>query len=271
MENQQWDLLWQKIGKLRQLVYSCRTRQVSQKVILDFCSETIRHYFRNVRASLMAFGVDTTSLDDNMQTLINLTAKKTTTSAYKSAIKDILAIKPAMQMRIEMNTGEHTAYKTTTPIINDYESKIISTLQRISPVAALSYQQSMFDIIDTKRMSFKGTAAELRETVRGVLDQLAPDNAVATSPGFKLEPQTDKPTMKQKTKFILKSRGMPSGAMDTSTDSVALIEELTGKLARSTYNRGSITAHTSGELAELKQLKMYVDTILCELLEIHKS
>jgi hypothetical protein len=48
-----------------------------------------------------------------------------------------------------------------------------------------------------------------------------------------------------------------------------MVDELGAAIARSTYTRGSMSAHGVGSSQEVRQLKMYVDAVLAELLEIH--
>lgn len=50
-----------------------------------------------------------------------------------------------------------------------------------------------------------------------------------------------------------------------------LIEELTASLTRSVYVRGSISMHVTSPAEEVRQLKLYVDGVLGELLEIHRQ
>ena len=55
-------------------------------------------------------------------------------------------------------------------------------------------------------MSYRGTANEIRETLRETLSYLAPDSEVEKQKNFKLEKGHNKPTQKQKVHFILKQR-----------------------------------------------------------------
>jgi hypothetical protein len=129
----------------------------------------------------------------------------------------------------------------------------------------------MLDLADPERVSFRGTAAEMREVFREVLDHLAPDTDVMSKPEFRLEQDCTRPTTKQKVLFILVSRGKPKGALRAPEDTASLIENILGSLARSTYERASLSTHVSFPREEVLQLKMYVDTMLCELLEIHHA
>jgi hypothetical protein len=109
----------------------------------------------------------------------------------------------------------------------------------------------------------------LREALRETLDRLAPDKEVMAAPGFKLEPDRTKPTQKQKVRYILRSREVPETARKAPEATVLMIEELTGSLARASYERSSISAHIASTEQEVRQMKMYVDTVLAELLQVH--
>lgn len=97
---------------------------------------------------------------------------------------------------------------------------------------------------------------------------LAPDDDVAKEPGFKLEKDAHRPTMKQKVRFILKIRGTPSGAMATPENAVQGIEEILGGLTRSVYNRSSISTHTATDKKEVIRVHVWVRLVLCDLLEV---
>ena len=47
------------------------------------------------------------------------------------------------------------------------------------------------------------------------------------------------------------------------------IESATATLARSTYDRSSLSTHVATSKAEVQQIKLYVDSVLAELLQIH--
>lgn len=139
------------------------------------------------------------------------------------------------------------------------------------PSAANSYRQVLSDIEEPGRLSYRGTAAELRETVREVLDHLAPDADVMASPGFKLEPNQRGPTMKQKVRFILRARKSGDSARQTAEDAVRHVDENVASLGRSVYTRGSVDVHTSRPREEVMNFKMYADAVLAEMLQIHKT
>src|SRR5690606_15137466 len=107
--------------------------------------------------------------------------------------------------------------------------------------------------------------------LREVLDHLAPDADVIKSDGFKLEKNTQRPTMKQKARFILKARGASKNALSSPQDAVQRIEDSAASLARSIYTRSSISTHAATSKGEVMTMKMYIDTVLSELLQVHGS
>lgn len=151
------------------------------------------------------------------------------------------------------------------------EAQILKALHAILPSAAASYEQAVLDLRDESRKSMRGTAVELREALREVLDHLAPASEVSKMPGFTLESDQTRPTMRQKARFILRSRGSPEGAAKSPEDAVSVVDELVASLVRSVYQSGSLMTHVASARARTRQLRMYVDTVLAELLEIHEE
>jgi hypothetical protein len=86
------------------------------------------------------------------------------------------------------------------------EKLILHTPESLVPSAALSYRQGLLDLVGVQRVSYHGTAAEFRESLRETLDHLAPDLKVVAQPWYKPEEGQKKPTMKQKARYILDLR-----------------------------------------------------------------
>jgi len=149
------------------------------------------------------------------------------------------------------------------------ERRIIDTLSKILPAAAASYEQCLTDLGGPTRRSYRGVAHEMREALRETLDYLAPDSEVMAETGFTLEKGTTRPTQRQKALHILTKRRLSREAMRAPELAVSMVDELGAAITRSTYRRGSISAHGAGSSQEVRQLKMYVDAVLAELLEIH--
>lgn len=145
---------------------------------------------------------------------------------------------------------------------------IIDTLKDVCTSAAAAYSQALEDLGADKRESWRGPATDLRESLRETLDQMAPDDEVMKSPGFKLEKGALRPTMKQKVRYILKRRGMASGAMAAPETAVEGIEDIVGGLTRSVYTRSNISTHTPTDRSEVVRLHAWVRLVFCDLLEV---
>jgi hypothetical protein len=140
---------------------------------------------------------------------------------------------------------------------------------RISPGAADSYGQALLDLADPRRRSYRGVAHELREVLRETLNYLAPDAEVMAAPGFKLEPETKRPTQRQKAEHVFRKRKLSKEEIAAPGLAITLAEELSATITRTAYTKGAKNAHISTSAAEVRQLKMWIDAVLGELLEIH--
>jgi hypothetical protein len=245
-------------------VNSRKSRATAKQIVQD--------YFRKVRPELVDLQLDTAALDQTMQHLLHLSNGRNRRTSYLRIIREIARTQHELEAQRELRLGElAVAESREAQIIHGTDAQIFDTLSKLLPSSALSYKQVVTDLSAEGRVSFRGTALELRETLREVLDHLAPDQAVIHADDFKLEKGRSTPTMKQKVRFILRSRGMPKNAAKAPEHAVSLMEERTASFARSTYERGSISTHAATTKQEVQQLKMYVDSVLCELLEIHQS
>jgi hypothetical protein len=127
------------------------------------------------------------------------------------------------------------------------------------------------DLTKPNRKTYRGTAAELREVVRGVLDLLAPDSHVKNTDWYKEARRTGvsqekSPTQSEKTKYILRQRGSGSAGTDAAESYMSSIEDRLGHVVRATYRRASSSAHSGAEREEVAQQLRYVNALLAELL-----
>jgi hypothetical protein len=167
----------------------------------------------------------------------------------------------------QRNVG-HSHHFTERAVLSDTEHAVLHMLREILPASARAYEQALRDIAQPDRISWRGTATELREVLREVMDHLAPDDQVMASPGFQLEEPQPRPTQRQKVRFILRSRRSLSAAVAVAEASLSTVEEAVASLVRTTYTRGSVSTHTATDGAEIRNLKRYVEALLAELLEI---
>jgi hypothetical protein len=264
-----WQALATSIEALRTDLARSKATKVAKESLRQQAREIVQQYFRRVRPHLLDLDCDPSRLDSEMQALLRLANGVNRRTTYVQTLGRIRKRRSEMEVDREMRLGSVLALDGGADRLDRTEELILTTLQRLAPSAALSYEQAMLDLNDPNRVSYRGTANELREGLREVLDQLAPDDQVSASSGFKLENGQTKPTQRQKVRYILKSRDLGESARKTPEDAVSLIDELTASLTRAAYARSSVSAHVATAQQEVRQLKMYIDSVLAELLAIH--
>jgi hypothetical protein len=269
-----WAELWRRLDAvhtaLRELTRR-GTTHVNAKGARDNAKAAAQHYFREVRQHLADLGIDSVqigSIDEEMQEIIAIAAKVTRTETYKKSIRTLNKLRAPLETAIEIAATSTRLPGSQGPTTT--EASILKTLDQVVPTTALSDQQVLLDLADSNRVSYRGTASELREVLRELLDHLAPDSDVMKT-GIKVEQGQTKPTMKQKTAFILKARGINETQRKTARDATEAVEGAVGSLARSVYDRGSLSTHIETSRQEVMTFKGYAEAVLAELLQIHKS
>jgi hypothetical protein len=240
----------------------------------DAAKELIQGYFRRTRPDLVALGIaaeDLALVDDSMQVLLQLANGRNAKRSYTRVLRNIRGELQSLELGREYRLGEqrHSDRAGAGVVISDVESRILATLRSLVPAAALSYEQALRDLGAADRISYRGTANELREALRETVDRLAPDDEVVAASGFRLEADQTTPTQRQKVRHILVSRRMSATARRSPEESVSLIEELTSTIARASFQRTNVATHIASTQQEVRQLKMWVDTLLAELLQVH--
>jgi Predicted pPIWI-associating nuclease len=270
-----WQSLLDSLAGVERAISRVIAVNVNTATARDAARSFIQDYFREVRPDLTTLGFadsDLDALDEQMQRLLQLANGRNAKASYTRLLREIRQEVQKIELTREYRLGEqrHGNGSTRTVIATDVETKIIETLKQLLPSAALSYEQALRDLANsTERVSFRGTANELREALRETVDHLAPDEDVMAADGFQLEPDRTGPTQKQKVRYILRSRGLSEAARRAPEESVSLIEELTGSVARASYTRSALSTHIASTEQEVRQLKMYVDSVLAELLQVH--
>lgn len=212
-------------------------------------------------------GVEGVSQLDNADALFRELASMSRGKPSRSKVLGMLADAKKLLVALEgevmsAQTSKSTGRKT------DTDEMIIETLRELCPTAASAYSQAMTDLASSDRESWRGPATDMREALRETLDKLAPDDEVTAMPGFRLEKDARGPTMKQKTRYILKKREMSSGAMAAPEKAVEGIEEIIGGVMRSVYQRSSLSTHTATTKDEVLRVHAWVRLVFCDLLEI---
>jgi len=267
-QSQEWESFWSAFESLRTAVARVKAVNVNSNDVRQSARDLVDRYFNNTRPALSLGAPQLQTLDSLMQRLLLLSNGRNAKQSYADALRKLQKARGTIDVeRMRAIGGVNLTAQTGATA--GRELAIASTLEEVVPSAALSYRQALTDLRDEKRLSYRGPATDLRESLRELLDHLAPDKDVLKMPNFKLESGRSVPTMKQKVRFILSSRGLGKTAIETPEASVARIEDALGVLARSVYNRGSVSTHVVTARTEVLQLKEYVEAVLAELLQIH--
>ena len=228
-------------------------------------------YFNDVRPRVVEIDGETKELlshDELWQQLIRLAHGNNSRISYLNTIKSLR--KQLSEFNIlALSTPVVQAGQSTAGVsLSREEVLLLETLEALVPSAAASYRQGLTDLVGPERLSYRGTAAEFRESLRETLDHLAPDDDVKEQRWYKPDEGQINPTMKQKARYILTSRQRNKTQRVAAEKMFGLIEELSGEVMRAVYNRASLATHVHQSRNEVQQIKRYVDTMLFDLLEI---
>jgi hypothetical protein len=147
------------------------------------------------------------------------------------------------------------------------DNKIYEALGSLSEAVAKSYAQVKKDILDTNRLSWAGTAHEIREILTTTLRLLAPDGDVISQPWYQQEPGTSSPTQKQRVRFILQKRNAGSKEQEV-VNNVVHLEDMIGDMVRATYSRASDAAHRFKARKEVMRILRYFEAFANDLLDL---
>jgi hypothetical protein len=227
------------------------------------------HYFGNVRPRIVPVVGETEHVlrhDQLWQQLIRLAHGNNPRRRYLPLVRALR--KQLSEFNISAVTAPFNETTAASSSLSPEESHILKTLESLVPSAAACYRQGILDLVGPERISYRGTAADFRESLRETLDHLAPDAEVEGQQWYKREDRQTRPTMKQKVRYILTSRGRNRTQMTSAEKMLGLIEELSGEVMRAVYNRASLATHVHQSKNEVRKIKRYVDTVLFDLLEI---
>jgi hypothetical protein len=256
------------VNQLDREVKKTRTKQIYQESVRESARAVVDTYFRVTRPDFKRLSISDELLypaDGVVHSLLEATHRHSAVGTYKDAIKAVHVSLRELEKLALVHGGSPV---TSTPKTDAVDGAIIGTLQKLLPSAACSYEQAIRDLSVSTRLSWRGPATDLRESLRETLDHLAPGANVTAQPGFKLEANTSGPTMKQKVRYILRQRGMSKGAMDTPESAVEAVDQAVGTFVRSVYSRSSISTHTPTDKNEVLRIRDWVRVVLAELLEL---
>jgi len=265
-----WDKFAERLRELESLLSQSRAHTVRGARIRETARSLAQQFFRDVRPYLIGLGIQEAIIarfDAPIRELLQISHRHVERSIYVQRVADVRQSFSDIAPLRETQLGR--AGSGGVAVLTPVEERIVRILESLNPPAAQSYLQATTDLSGAPRHSYRGVAHELREALRETLDHFAPDGDVMAEAGFQLEPGQTRPTQRQKALFVLRKRRLSTGARRAPEQAVAMVEELSAAITRSAYTRGSISAHGSATAREVRQMKMYVDAVLAELLEIH--
>lgn len=251
------------IDAARKAVRNVDGKQIFSKSVCEQLHVLAQRYFSDIRPDFPNVVDDLAKIDKIFSQIHELSRK----NPSRQKCLDTLVDARKAAVRIEGLVISSAASKSAGEI-TEIDQLILSSLDDFCPPASDPYRQALRDLKDSSRISWRGPATELRESLRETLDKLAPDKEIEMEPNYKAEANAHRPTMKQKVRFILKSRGLKSGQISTSEDSVKFVEESIGGITRSIYTRSSVSTHIPTSREEVVRLHALVRLVLCELLAI---
>jgi hypothetical protein len=258
----------QDVDSARKGLNKFKGQQLNSQKQRDGLRLLVERYFNEVRPVVVGENEQTETVgyvDSDLQELLVLCHKRGTAKSYQKLLTSV----KSRLITIDAQVVSSAALDTNRQNLDGVDVQILGTLQAIVPSAALSYQQALSDLKCESRLSWRGPATDLREALRETLDYLAPDEDVEGMPGYKQEPNTNGPTMKQKARFVLKSRGASKAVAGPAELAVDNVEESLGMFVRSVYTRSNVSTHTPTDKTEVLRVCDLVRVVLGELLEIH--
>lgn len=170
-------------------------------------------------------------------------------------------------------TKEKTISNRTNPSSQANEvpferNEIFDALAAISPALANSYAQVKMDITDTNRVSWAGSAHEIREIISSLLRQLAPDDEVKKQRWFIQDPSTKGITRAQRTRYLIQLKNLGSNRQEVIEKDMNMLEDRISGLVNSIYNRASEAAHMYEDQDEVFRILGYFEALIHDLLVI---
>ena len=175
-----WRELRERAELLQQDISRIRTVNVNSRDVRTEAEALASDYFKVARPFLIAEGVDTSdcgTLDAEVSSLLKLAQGRNQKRSYLKVLGSIRKGLTRLEVaRLGALANHQTAPSATPSALTPLEVRIAATLRRILPSAALSYEQACWDLL-ADRLSYRGTAVDLREALR--------ESARSTSPRWR--------------------------------------------------------------------------------------
>jgi hypothetical protein len=266
-----WSSFTDSVEKLEKNVAKYRAANINAADLRSEAKEVAQIFFRQCAVELLRLQIEDELFDrlnQHCQHLLKLSTRQNSKKSYLKTIRQLRYVIDQITVDREFKYWDIAAVSSKPEVLTDQEALIFDTLNRLVSSAAISYRQALIDLANPDRISYRGVANELRETLRETLDYLASDEDVISQPGFQFDKDKKTPTMKQKVRYILRARETADNAMKAPEEAIGIVEERVASFTRATYERSSISAHVASERKEVSQIKNYVNVVLSELLAL---
>ena len=170
-----WDEFCRDLENLDRDVRRNQAVNINSAVTKAAAKGLVRRYFSENRPQLEQIGLPEGQLseqDDLFQRLIKLSRGNNNKGSYINLLR--LIKNNIKNQEVDLYRIRSTADRPETrpTFSTKTQESIYATLSAIIPTAAQSYWQAARDLSNDDRASYRGSAAELRETVREVIDHL---------------------------------------------------------------------------------------------------
>jgi len=264
----------QSLKRMRAKVARNTSKTVSPRPDRNIVRAHIETWFRECRPAIVRQIGETPAIeemDQTFQDLLRLTHKRAERRLYKQGLSRCVALleEPIL---VQYDIARWTT--NASPPQTDEASAIIERLGNLQPEVADSYRQILSDLGDEKRLTFKGTANELRELLRVVLVLLAPEEEVCQCSWFKEKRVKAKekngkrkqPERAERIRYILEQKTRTSRQLETAQKAVEEIDAQLGSLALPLYAETSDAAHRGAGREDVIRTLRYLNAVLLDIL-----
>lgn len=147
------------------------------------------------------------------------------------------------------------------PTLTVEQEDIAARLGAVDPDLATSYRQVLTDVAQP-RETYVGPAGEIREVLRGAINQLAPDSEVKAETWY--VGHDGRPTHQERIRLAVQKNRGSADAQILAADEI--LEAKIGQLGRSLYSRSSKALHAGTQQREVRKIVDWVELVLDEVL-----
>jgi hypothetical protein len=147
-----------------------------------------------------------------------------------------------------------------------HDPMLYERLSAVQPRLADKYL-SAWQIYQTDLPNYSGAVSEIRDTFTLLLDEIAPEDQVMAAANFRLEPNRERPTRRQRLRYAARQRYSRERTQEITSD-FDLLEttcDQLAQLASGAYRSASGMAHTTATRERAYRTLKQWDSILAQL------